>query len=128
MHRLSLGVDPAKGKTVATSYNRIEMETGTRLEQFLGKRIERDSHGGADWLRGKIGYDASSPPPTKFFNDKTFKQWTNSVQSHFNKQGVDFVVVDPVVRNLNIQQTIRVENYINNLPKSQFDRIILLNK
>lgn len=83
--------------------------------------------GEGDWrtLSGKV-LDAASPPPSHYFNDRSFIQWQESIRNHLNKQGVNTIVVDPVQRGLNPIQTKQVVDFINTLPKNQRDRIIIL--
>lgn len=128
MHQLQLGADPAKGQLGRWKFSLDEALTGTRLEQQLGVKLQRyGGSGEGDWrtLSGKV-LDAASPPPSHYFNDRSFIQWQESIRSHLNKQGVDTIVVDPVQRGLNPIQTKQVVDFINTLPKNQRDRIIIL--
>ena len=128
LHQLQLGADPAKGQLGRWKFSLDEVLTGTRLEQQLGVKLQRyGGRGEGDWrtLSGKV-LDAASPPPSHYFNDRSFIQWQESIRSHLNKQGVDTIVVDPVQRGLNPIQTKQVVDFINTLLKNQRDRIIIL--
>ena len=52
-----------------------------------------------------------------------FDQFFDSVKSHYNKQGVDFVNVD--IRKLSGTEKKVIKDYLNSLPKNHFNRTII---
>lgn len=118
-----LGVDPARGKTVARSLKLGEAETGARLEAALGRRFIRDFSGDGDWISGGKVYDAASPPMTEHFK---VDEWFNSVENHFLKTNLDVIVVDTAGRNLSFKQLQEIGQSINSLPAEQRSRVLVL--
>ncbi|WP_353400591.1 hypothetical protein, partial [Hydrogenophaga sp. 5NK40-0174] len=123
LHRVELGKDPAKGGKFVVD----EAITGARIEQQMGLKLKRDPSGDGDWIssRGEV-LDGASPPPGKYFSDKSFAQWQSSIRSHLNKQGVDVIVVDPVQRGLSASQIEAVKSYIGGLSEAEQSRILIL--
>ena len=110
-----MGLDPAKGK-----FNAVEAAVATRLEIQLNTRLSREMTGNFDWVN-KAGrtFDAVGPAPSKYFNYESF---TNSINAHLLKQGLDTVVVD-MTGMANTQKSL-VGNYIGGLSKSSQSRIV----
>ena len=102
LHQRSLGMDSATGL-----YRPSEAATATRLEQQLGRRLERDQTGHADWVdsAGRT-YDAVGPVPQQYFDLNSFSK---SITGHLLKQGLDRVVVDTT--GMTNSQISQIKNY-----------------
>jgi hypothetical protein len=115
IHQRELGLDPAK-----KVFSPEEAATGTRLEQILGQKINRDPSGASDWIgRGGRTYDAVGPVPVEHFNVESFKK---SIDGHLLKQGLDRVVVD--MTGMPTRQTVPVAEYIATLSPAARARIL----
>jgi RHS repeat-associated protein len=94
LHKRELGLDTGKGQQ--GKWNPNEAETGSALEQQLGRPLERSASGDVDWVdKGGTKYDSCSPPA-----DGNYKMdaYMKSLVKHGYKADADpklKIVIDP---------------------------------
>jgi len=97
-----------------------------QFEAQTGLKLTRSSDGSYDWttpIGGRLAtVDAVGPLPNPaHYNEEEFFE---SIQSHLNKQGLDFIPVSTA--GLTPEQTANVVSYINNLPPAARARVVFL--
>lgn len=109
------------------SFRQHEAELASRLERVVG-RLERfnprthPTNKYGDWIDSKgLSYDGVGPVNANYFNLQSF---TNQINRHLLKQGVDYTVVD--LTGLNATQSGQVQTFINSLSQAQRAQIIIL--
>jgi len=123
LHKIELGKDPAKNKYVAD-----EAITGSLLESQLGVKLSRSLDEGADWVNPANGtkYDGCSPPPSSYFDEKTFNLWKESLNKHlYMEQASDVVVVDLKTRGITSEQAKMIKEHISSI-KDTLKKIIII--
>jgi hypothetical protein len=112
--RRSLGTDPTG------QWRSAEEQAALRLEQQVGQ-LRRDPSKAGDWgdKNGTV-YDAVGPVPIEHFN---LGQFTRQIIKHFEKQGVDKVVVDLA----GLPEAVRSEvlKFVSGLSDAQKARMII---